>query len=63
MPPEKVRVRVEGAVDVVPGREPPEHQIVQAAEQAQRQIPAQIGRDPVHALVAGKPAAERRIER
>ena len=63
MAPEEAAVRVERAVDVVPGRLACKHQIVEAAEQAQRQIPAQIGGDPVHAPVAGKPAAERRVER
>ena len=63
MAPEEVAVRVERAVDVVPGGLAREHQVVEAAEQAQRQIPAQVGRDPVHAPVAGKPAAERRVER
>jgi hypothetical protein len=61
--PEKARVLDERRLGVVPGRQAGEDEIVQGAEEAQRQIPAQVRRNPVNTLVAGEPAAERCIER
>src|SRR5581483_7238241 len=50
-------------IDVVPARPAAEHEVVQPAEQAQRQVPAKVGRKLADPPVDGEAPAELRIER
>ena len=52
---EQLVLAVECAVDVVPGRAPLEDEVVQPTQQAQRQVPPEVGCDRLDARVAGEP--------
>ena len=48
---------------VVPARVPGEHEVVQPAEQPERDVPGVAGKQLVDPAVAREPSAERRVER
>jgi hypothetical protein len=63
VPGEEAGVLVERGFDLSPRRPPGEDEVVQTAEEPQREVPPEIGCDPADTLVAGEPAAERCVER
>lgn len=54
---------LERAVHVLPRRVAAEHEVVQAGEQAQRQVPRQVGCDVVDERLAGELQAELVVQR
>ena len=49
-------MRLERAADVVPRRLPREDEVVEPAEQAQREVPRQLGRELADSRIAREPA-------
>ena len=63
-PPREERgVAVERAVDVVPRRLVAEHEVVQAREQPQRQIPREVGSDVADPRIFRESATQLRVQR
>src|SRR5579862_3924105 len=60
---EELAVPLERAADVVPGGLAAEHEVVQTAEEPQREVPPQVGRDRGNPGVVCEPAAERCVQR
>jgi hypothetical protein len=54
---------VERAVEVVPRGEVGEHEVVEAGEQPQRQVPLEVGSDVADPRVFREPATQPRVQR